>query len=208
MRPPVPFQRLWLESFARLNRILRDLRAKGRPMAISSAPREAGPPLPEYVFTRTFDAPRELVFQLWTDPRHVAQWWGPHGFTNPVCEWDARPGGAIHIDMTAPDGTVHPMTGEFHEVTAPERIVFTAAALGEDGWPMLEAHNTVLFVEKHGKTTMTLRARVVRATDAAIPHLGGMEEGWLQSLERFSGHLAAAADSAAGRTSGRNGRDS
>ncbi len=48
----------------------------------------------ELVLTRVFDAPRELVFKVWTDPKHVAQWWGPHGFTNPVCELDLRPGGA------------------------------------------------------------------------------------------------------------------
>jgi len=45
-----------------------------------------------FVITREFDAPRELVFKAWTDPKHLAQWWGPKGFTNPVCEWDVRPG--------------------------------------------------------------------------------------------------------------------
>ena len=51
----------------------------------------------EVKFTRVFDAPRELVFQAWTDAKHLAQWWGPHGFTNPRCEWDARPGGMISL---------------------------------------------------------------------------------------------------------------
>src|SRR5580658_1247711 len=83
----------------------------------------------EFTFTREYDAPRELVFRAWTDPRHVAQWWGPGGFTNPVCEWDARPGNAIHVVMRAPDGTEHGMGGEFREVVAPERLVFTAGAL-------------------------------------------------------------------------------
>src|SRR5438034_1059467 len=53
------------------------------------------------VITRTFDAPREIVFKMWTDPNHMAQWWGPHGFTNPVCVLDVRPGGAILIDIRA-----------------------------------------------------------------------------------------------------------
>ena len=56
----------------------------------------------EVAFTRVFDAPRRLVFQVWTDPRHLAQWWGPRGFTNPRCEWEARPGAPIHIDMRGP----------------------------------------------------------------------------------------------------------
>ena len=52
----------------------------------------------ELIFTRILDAPRELVFKLWTEPHHLAQWWGPKGFTNPVCELDARVGGAIRVD--------------------------------------------------------------------------------------------------------------
>ncbi len=56
----------------------------------------------ELVLTRVFDAPRKLVFKAWTDPKCVAVWWGPHHFTNPVCELDARPGGAIRIHMRDP----------------------------------------------------------------------------------------------------------
>ena len=65
----------------------------------------------EVVIKRTFDAPRELVFTAWTDSRHMAQWWGPRGFTNPVCEIEARVGGAIHVVMRGPDGTDHAMKG-------------------------------------------------------------------------------------------------
>jgi uncharacterized protein YndB with AHSA1/START domain len=56
----------------------------------------------ELVLTRLFDAPRELVWKVWTDPKHVARWWRPHGFTNPVCELDVRPGGALRIHMRRP----------------------------------------------------------------------------------------------------------
>jgi uncharacterized protein YndB with AHSA1/START domain len=62
--------------------------------------------------TRVLDAPRALVFRAWTDPALMAKWWGPSSFTNPLCELDPRPGGAIRIHMRAPDGTVYPMTGE------------------------------------------------------------------------------------------------
>src|SRR5436190_1507702 len=91
------------------------------------------------VITRTFDAPRSLVFKAWTDPLHVQQWWGPHHFTNPRCEWDARAGGEIHVDMKRPDGAIYPMPGRFHEVVEPERLVFSTIAL--DG--ALEVLNTV-----------------------------------------------------------------
>src|SRR3546814_18122124 len=73
-------------------------------------------------FTRRLAAPRELVFELWTDPAHLAKWWGPNGFTNPVYEFEARPGGRLHIDMTAPDGTVYPMDGVVEDTLPPERL--------------------------------------------------------------------------------------
>jgi uncharacterized protein YndB with AHSA1/START domain len=142
------------------------------------------------VTTRTFTAPRELVFKAWTDPRHVGQWWGPHGFTNPVCELDVRPGGAIRIHMRGPDGTLYPMTGVYQEIVEPERLVFTSAALDEEGNPLFEVLHTVTFAEHGGKTTLTVKARVVRATADAAPYLKGMEAGWTQSLERLGTHLA------------------
>ncbi len=144
------------------------------------------------VLTRVFDAPRELVFKAWTDPKRVAQWWGPHGFTNPVCELDVRPGGAILIHMRGPDGTVYPMTGIYQEVAEPERIVFTSAALDRDGNPLFEVLTTVTFAEQGGKTKQILRARVIKRTAQAAPYLKGMEAGWTQSLERLAESLAKA----------------
>ena len=145
----------------------------------------------ELVLTRIFDAPRELVFKAWTDPKIVAQWWGPHRFTNPVCELDARPGGAIRIHMRGPDGTVYPMTGTYQEIVEPERIVFTSAALDAAGNPMFELLTTVPFAEEGGKTKQILRTRVIKSTPEAPRYLAGMEAGWTQSLERLTAYLAA-----------------
>ena len=144
----------------------------------------------ELVLTRAFDAPRELVFKVWTDPKHVARWWGPRGFTNPVCELDLRPGGAILIHMRGPDGTVYPMTGTYQEIVRPERLVFTSAALDSDGNPMFEVLTTVTFAEEGGKTKQILRARVIKKTAQAAPYLAGMEAGWTQSLERLAAYIA------------------
>jgi uncharacterized protein YndB with AHSA1/START domain len=147
----------------------------------------------DLVITRDFDAPRELVFAAWTDPRHVAQWWGPKDFTNPVCEVDARPGGAIRIDMRGPDGAVYPMTGTFRELVPPERLViFSSAIEGADGLPQLEAITTVTFAKHAGKTRLTMHAVVTKATAAAAGAVEGMEAGWSQSLERLAQHLARA----------------
>jgi len=141
----------------------------------------------ELVITRTFDAPRELVFKAWTEPERLARWWGPRGFTAPVCEVDARPGGAIRIHMRGPDGAVYPMTGVFHEIAEPERLVYTSVALeDEEGGPQLEVLTTVTFAEQNGATTLTLRAVVVKSTPAAAAALDGIEEGWNQSLDRLA----------------------
>jgi len=135
----------------------------------------------ELVFTRVLSAPRSRVFTAWTDPKHVAPWWGPHGFTNPVCELDVRPGGAIRIHMRGPDGTVYPMTGVCREIVEPERLVFTSAALDNEGNPLFEVLNTVTFAEQGGKTTQMSRARAVKTTAEGAPYLEGMEAGYVCS---------------------------
>jgi uncharacterized protein YndB with AHSA1/START domain len=151
----------------------------------------------DLVLTRVFDAPRDLVWQAWTDPKHLANWWGPRGFTSRVHAWDARPGGGIRVDMVAPDGTAYPMGGVFHEVAAPERLVFTATAVeDEDGNPQLEVHTTVTLAERDGKTTLTVRLVAVKVGPAAAGALAGMAEGWRQQLDRLAEDLAAAATEA------------
>lgn len=152
----------------------------------------AGGSVKEVAFTRIIDAPRELVFKVWIDPKHLAKWWGPHGFTNPACEVDLRPGGLLRIDMREPDGTLYPTKGVFHEIAAPKRLVFTSTALeDENGNPQLEVLYTVTFASRGGKTKLTLKVVVVKSTPAAAA-LAGMEEGWSQSLERLAEYVAKA----------------
>jgi uncharacterized protein YndB with AHSA1/START domain len=147
--------------------------------------KEEQPAEREVVLTRTLDAPRDLVFRVWTEPGHLARWWGPHGFTNPVCEVDLRPGGAYRIVMRAPDGHEYPCQGVYREIVGPERLVFTNNAVGEDGSLVLEGLTTVLFAEEGGKTTLTMRTRAKAVVDFARAYLSGMEAGWSQSLEKL-----------------------
>jgi uncharacterized protein YndB with AHSA1/START domain len=141
----------------------------------------------DLTLTRVFGAPRSLVFKAWTDPKHMAQWWGPRGFTNPVCEIDARVGGLIRIDMRGPDGTVYPMKGVFHEIVENERIVFTSTAHeNAQGIPLIENLNTVTFAEFNGMTRMTLHVRVLRFSPEIAAALAGMEQGWSESLYRLA----------------------
>lgn len=91
------------------------------------------PAVPELVITRPFDASRELVWQAWSDPRHIMQWWGPAGFNNETCERDLRVGDRFQLAMRAPDGNVYPCIGTFREVIEHERIVYDGEAA--EGYP-------------------------------------------------------------------------
>jgi len=145
----------------------------------------------ELVITRTFDAPRNLVYKAWTDPAQLAKWFGPNQFTIPVCELDVRPGGAILIHIMSPEGDVYPMKGEFQEVEPPERLVFTSAAYpSADGPLLLEDRTTVTLAEDNGKTTLTMHAVVTKATPGTEGALAGMEQGWNATLDKLADHLA------------------
>jgi uncharacterized protein YndB with AHSA1/START domain len=144
----------------------------------------------ELTITRVYDAPPSLVFRMWVEPKHMAAWWGPNGFDNPVCELDARVGGKILIHMRGPDGTVYPMTGTFREVDAPRRLVFLAVAEDHDGNVLLESLTSVTFEDVGGKTKLTMHADAVGLAPAAPQMLAGMDAGWTQSLERLEALLA------------------
>jgi uncharacterized protein YndB with AHSA1/START domain len=147
----------------------------------------------EVTITRVFDAPRALVFKAWTDPQHLAQWWGPEGFTNPVCEFEPHVGGKLRIHMRGPDGVVYPMKGVIREIVAPERLVFNSVAVDAAGKHLLEGLTTVTFAEQNGKTTMTMHSRAAAVAEIGISYLQGMEAGWTQSIDRLEGLLAHAA---------------
>ena len=139
----------------------------------------------EFIITREFAAPRELVWQACTEAKHVAQWWGPKCFTAPVCEWDAKPGQKIYVVMRAPDGTDYPMGGRFHEVEPPERLVTTTGPLDEKGNFLFEIKHTLTLVENKGRTKLTMHSKVVKAGPDAGRYIGGFEAGMTQSLERL-----------------------
>jgi uncharacterized protein YndB with AHSA1/START domain len=141
----------------------------------------------DLTLTRVFNAPRSLVFKAWTDPKLVAQWWSPRMYSNPVCELDVRPGGAILVHMRGPDGIDNPMTGVYHEIVEPERLVFTTYAVpDETGQYNLQVLNTVTFEEKGDQTHLTMHAVVVKSTPATSGALSGMREGWSQSLDKLN----------------------
>jgi uncharacterized protein YndB with AHSA1/START domain len=143
----------------------------------------------QLTITRIFNAPRQLVFDVWTQPEHLASWWGPRGFTNPVCEVDAKPGGKLRIDMKGPDGVTYPMTATFEEVKRPEKLIFISQAITAEGKPVFEIKNTIVFEDMGDKTRVTVSAVPFNVTPEAAPYLAGMEEGWSQSVDKLHNYL-------------------
>jgi uncharacterized protein YndB with AHSA1/START domain len=145
------------------------------------------------VIKRVFNAPRALVWQAWTDPQMMAQWFGPRGFTNPVCQLDVRVDGRLYIVMRGPDGADYPMKGVFTEVVAPERLVFTNIAVDQAGRHLLEGETIVTFAEHGGKTELVVTSHAVGLVPFAPQMLAGMEAGWTQSIDKLEELVVRAA---------------
>jgi uncharacterized protein YndB with AHSA1/START domain len=139
------------------------------------------------VTTRVFDAPRELVWSAWTDPNHLAQWWGPNGFTTTTSAYDLRPGGTWLFVMHGPDGRDYQNLVTFDEIVKPERLVYRH---GDDVEPV-QFHTTVTFEDLGGKTRLTLRAQfpTADARDRVVREFGAAE-GAVQTIERLADYLA------------------
>ena len=136
--------------------------------------------------TRTFAAPREAVFRAFTEAGILKTWWGPKGTTCPVAEIDARPGGRYRIEMHSSEGGVHVIEGEFREVVAPSRLVYTWVWVGGNfaGREMLV---TLEFGEAAGGTELRLTHELL--PDAAARDLH--DQGWSGSFDCLAEILAA-----------------
>jgi len=150
----------------------------------------------ELVITRVFDAPRRLVYDAHTKPELVRQWLlGPPGWSMPVCDMDVRVGGKYRwVWRKDSDGSQMGMGGVYREVVAPERLVATERF--DEAWYAGEGLNTLVLVEKGGRTTLTQTTRYEsqEARDAVIK--SGMEQGVTASYDRLDAVLAAAATKA------------
>ena len=144
----------------------------------------------DIVITRTFDAPRTVVFEAWTKAEHVRQWWDPSGTPLSVCEIDLRVGGKYrYVWRHDRNGNEMGMGGLYREIVAPERIVNTERF--DEAWYPGEALNTLVLVETGGRTTLTqtVRYQSREARDAVLK--SGMESGVAASYERLADLLAS-----------------
>lgn len=144
----------------------------------------------EILVSRILDAPRELVWQAMTDPKHVIHWWGPRGFTTTVEVMEVRPGGIWKHTMHGPDGRTYPNKSVFKEVVEPERIVYAHAGGTENG---PEAHFVATWTfeaEERNRTKLTIRMVFPSrdARDLVIKEFGALE-GAKQTLDRLAEHL-------------------
>jgi uncharacterized protein YndB with AHSA1/START domain len=133
-------------------------------------------PAPELNLTRTFDAPRRLVWEAWSKAEHLSKWFTPAPLTTSACELDFKSGGVFRLTMRFPDGKEHPMDGRFGEIVPQEKITFSGTL--EDGNTIV---TTVTFSEKSGKTTLTVRQVYSFASDATR----GASLGWKATLDQL-----------------------
>jgi uncharacterized protein YndB with AHSA1/START domain len=140
----------------------------------------------ELLITQIFDAPRQLVYDAWTKPEHLAHWQGaPEGFTVTFHDVDLRPGGAFRLCMRSPEGVDHWLQGVYREVVEPERLAFTHTWLNEQEQPGPETVVTLTFAELGGKTELTLHQTGFKATQARDGHYSG----WTSTLDRFHAYI-------------------
>jgi uncharacterized protein YndB with AHSA1/START domain len=147
------------------------------------------------VIERTFNAPVDFIWQMWTQPEHFQKWYGPQGFTVPVAEMDVRVGGKRLICMASPDGSMQMWTaGEYLEVVPNERLVYTESPADENGnvvspsaMGMPEGYPTttevtVLLQDLGGRTKMVM-------THAGVPAGSGANGGWNQAFDKLADHI-------------------
>jgi uncharacterized protein YndB with AHSA1/START domain len=141
----------------------------------------------EIVMTRTFDAPRELVFKAFTDPELIAKWWGLRGTSTIVETMDVRPGGAWRYISLGPNGEEYAFRGEYREVVAPEKIVQTFEFEPMPGHIVVD---TAIFEERDGKTYFTNTSVFDTKEERDGMLNSGMEGGAAESYDRLDELLA------------------
>jgi uncharacterized protein YndB with AHSA1/START domain len=157
-----------------------------------------------FVLTRTLDAPRELVWKVWTEPEHLRQWFSPKGFKVIAAKMDFRAGGTYHYGLQPPGGPAIWGKWQFQEIVAPERITLVQCFSDEQGgvsrhpyapdWPQYTL-STMAFAEQGAKTKFTLTWAPHNATDLERNTFdagrAGMEQGWGGTMEQLTAHLAS-----------------
>jgi uncharacterized protein YndB with AHSA1/START domain len=165
-----------------------------------TTPPGAGRP---FIMSRTFDAPRALVWKAWTDVEELKRWFGPKGSVITKCSLDLRVGGVFHYCLRGPDGSEMWGKWVFREITAPERIALITSFSDADGgtthhpmaptWP-LEMYSMTTFTEAAGKTTVTLNWSAYKGSalenKTFDENHDSMRQGWGGTFDQLAEYLA------------------
>jgi uncharacterized protein YndB with AHSA1/START domain len=159
-----------------------DLRTKGRGMTTLTLPSDV-----ELVFTRTFDAPRALVFEVMYDPKHIPNWWGPRRLRTIVDQMDFKPGGKWRFLQYEADGSLHAFRGEYLEIEAPDHVT---ATFEYEPWPGKISKVTTRLREQDGRTTVTTHQVFASREQRDGMTNAGAQSGFNESMERLAELLA------------------
>lgn len=143
----------------------------------------------ELVLSRLIHGPRKLVFEAYTELRHLEQWFGPDGFSTTTRSFELRPGGVWLFTMHGPDGVDYPNCIRFQEITPPERLVYVHGESADDPSPFV---STITFAEREGGTEVTMRALFATKAqlDEKLEKYGALEGG-RQHLGRLDAWVRA-----------------
>ena len=139
----------------------------------------------EIVITRTFAAPRDVVFDAWTQPEHVQHWWDPSGAPLSVCEIDLRPNGAFRWVHGGAGGSQHAFAGTYREIAPPARLVFSTRMARSGG----ESVGTLIFVEQDGLTTLTITIECASQADRDELLQMRVDVGTARTLDNLASYL-------------------
>jgi uncharacterized protein YndB with AHSA1/START domain len=142
----------------------------------------------DLTISRVFDAPRELVFEVWTNPDHLVRWWGPVGFTGESCTIKLEDGGRWRTCMrNSADGTEHWARGVYHEIKRPERLVFSFAWEEPKGTPGHDTLVTITLDDRDGKTEMTFHQAIFETVEDRDGHV----DGWRECFDELAAYIEA-----------------
>ena len=146
----------------------------------------------EIVMERQFNAPRTLMFQVFTQPEHLKRWWAPPPYTLPVCTINLRPGGIWHYCMRSPEGQDHWARSVYHEIAPPEKLIYTSTFADEHANPIegIPEHlTTVLFTEEASKTQVAARIQFANAAALKVAVDMGMVQGMSMTWDYLVGYM-------------------
>lgn len=154
-------------------------------------------PIKEIEFERTYDAPLETIWQAWTDPKMLKEWWGPNDVSIPECEVDLRVGGRIYIVMEAGEamgpykGTRWPMEGEYTVVEKNSKLSYKAKAWteGQEESTEIDQVTELALTSDNGKTKLKLKAAINKTGPNAQMAVQGMQAGFNQQLDKLDKFL-------------------